>query len=62
MQKDIASLQDELEQALHEMPKWRREAQRRVRDLNRQVTSASVGSLMEEIKTEYEALRMYAPI
>ena len=56
MQKDIASLQDELEQALHEMPKWRREAQRRVRELNRQVTSASVGSLMEEIKTEYEAL------
>jgi lon-related putative ATP-dependent protease len=56
MQQDIASLQEELEQALHEMPKWRREAQRKARDLNRQVTSASVGSLMEEIKAEYEAL------
>ena len=56
MQEDIASLQDELEKALHEMPKWRREAQRKARDLNREVTSASVGSLMEEIKAEYDAL------
>jgi len=56
MQEDIGSLQEELERALHEMPKWRREAQRKLRELNREVTSASVGSLMEEIKAEYEAL------
>ena len=55
-QEDIAALQEQLERALHEMPKWRREAQRRARELNREVTSASVGSLMEEIKAEYEAL------
>jgi lon-related putative ATP-dependent protease len=56
MQEDIESLQDELERAMHEMPKWRREAQRKLRDLNREVTSASVASLMEEIKVEYETL------
>jgi lon-related putative ATP-dependent protease len=52
----IAALQEELESALHEMPKWRREAQRKVRELNRQVTRALVNSLMDEIKTEYRAL------
>ena len=56
LQDEIATLQDELEKAVHEMPKWRREAQRKVRDLNREVTSASVASLMEETKAEYEAL------
>jgi lon-related putative ATP-dependent protease len=56
IQEEIASLQEELEQAVHEMPKWRREAQRKARELNREVTSASVGSLMEEIKAEYESL------
>ena len=56
MQDDIGTLQEELEGALHEMPKWRREAQRKARDLNREVSSASVASLMEEIKAEYDAL------
>ena len=56
LQDEIAAFQEELERAMHEMPKWRREAQRKVRELNREVTSASVGSLMEEIKAEYDAL------
>lgn len=50
----IARLQEELEAAMHELPKSRREAQRRVRELNREVTNAAVNSLMEEIKAEYE--------
>jgi lon-related putative ATP-dependent protease len=56
MQEEIGSFQGELERAVHEMPKWRREAQRKLRELNREVTSASVGSLMEEIKAEFDAL------
>jgi predicted ATP-dependent protease len=52
----ISSLQEELEHAIREMPKWRREALGRVRELNRQVTRAAVNSLIEELKAEYRAL------
>ena len=56
VQEEIGSFQVELERALREIPKWRRESQRKVRELNREVTGASVGSLLEEIKAEYQAL------
>ena len=49
----ISSLQEELGRALQELPKWRREAQRKTRDLNRQVTRGAVNSLIEELKAEY---------
>jgi lon-related putative ATP-dependent protease len=52
----ISSLQEELEHAIREMPKWRREALGRVRELHRQVTRAAVNSLIEELKAEYRAL------
>ncbi len=52
----IAALQEELEAVIHEVPKWRREAQRKLRELNRQVTRAAVNSLIEDLKTEYAAL------
>ena len=52
----IGELQEELEGVLHEVPKWRREAQRRLHELNRQVTSAAVNSLIEELETEYHDL------
>jgi predicted ATP-dependent protease len=56
LQKKIAALQEELEAVIHEVPKARREAQRRLRELNRQVTSAAVNSLIEEFEAEYRAL------
>lgn len=56
LQKKIAALQEELESVIHEVPKARREAQRRLRELNRQVTSAAVNSLLEEFEAEYRTL------
>ena len=56
LQKKIAVLQEELEKVIHEVPKARREAQRRLRELNRQVTSAAVNSLIEELEAEYRTL------
>jgi lon-related putative ATP-dependent protease len=56
LQQRIGELQEELEGVLHEVPKWRREAQRKLRELNRQVTSAAVNSLIEELEAEYRAL------
>ncbi|OGA67601.1 MAG: ATP-dependent protease [Betaproteobacteria bacterium RIFCSPLOWO2_12_FULL_68_20] len=49
----ISGLQEELERAIHELPKVRREALRRMRELNRQVTRAAVDSLIEDLKAEY---------
>ena len=37
IQAAIAALEQELAKAIHEVPKMRREAQRKVRELNRQV-------------------------
>jgi lon-related putative ATP-dependent protease len=56
LQERIAVVQEELEAVIHEVPKWRREAQRSLRDLNRQVNSATVKSLIEELEGEYRDL------
>jgi lon-related putative ATP-dependent protease len=53
----IAVFQEELERVIHETPRWRREAQRKLRELNRQVTRAAVNGLIEELKAEYESLQ-----
>ncbi len=52
----IDELQEELARAIHEIPKQRREAQRKLRTLNREVTDATVTSLIEEMKAAYAAL------
>jgi lon-related putative ATP-dependent protease len=56
LENAIAVLQEELESAIHDMPKWRREAQRKLRELNREVTRAVVNGLIEEVRAEYQAL------
>jgi lon-related putative ATP-dependent protease len=56
LESAISVLQEELEGAIHDMPKWRREAQRKLRELNRQVTRAAVNGLIEELKAEYDSL------
>lgn len=52
----IAMLQEELEHAIQEMPKWRRDAQYKLKDLNREVTRAAVTGLIEDLKLKYETL------
>ena len=56
LQEAITALQEELERVLHDMPKWRREAQQKLRELNRQVTRVAVNSQIEELRSEYGAL------
>jgi len=56
LENAISALQDELEGAIHDAPKWRREAQRKLRELNRQVTRAVVNGLIEEMRSEYQRL------
>ena len=56
VQDAIGALEAELAHAIQEVPKIRREAQRKVRELNRQVIGATVTALIEELKAEYAAL------
>jgi lon-related putative ATP-dependent protease len=56
LQHLITTLQEELEGVIHELPKWRREAQRGLRELNRQVNGATVSSLIEELEAAYRDL------
>jgi lon-related putative ATP-dependent protease len=56
LEESIAKLQKELSDLLHEMPKWRREALDRMRELDREVTRIAVASLIDELKATYAAL------
>jgi hypothetical protein len=56
VQEAIAALEQELAKAIHEVPRMRREAQRKVRELNRQVIGATVTGLIEELKAAWAAL------
>jgi len=56
LERVITRLQEELEQAVRDMPKWRREAQRKLRELNRQIVRVAVNGLIEDLRAEYEAL------
>ena len=56
IEEAIGRLQKELEAAIELIPKWRREAQRKLRELNRQITSSVVASLIEEMKATYESI------
>jgi len=53
LQSAIEELEGELAQSIQDIPKLRREAQRKVRDLIRQVTGNTVSSLIEEMKAAY---------
>jgi hypothetical protein len=49
----IGPLQDELAAVLQEMPKWHREALRKIHGLNREVTATAIDSLIEDLVDDY---------
>jgi lon-related putative ATP-dependent protease len=55
IQEAIQVLQKDLEAVIESVPKWRREAQQKVRELDRQVTHSVVRSLIEELRSAYDA-------
>ncbi len=53
IQKDITTLQADIEKIIHQIPRIRRSIQRKVKDLNQAVTRAAVSGLIEDLKQEY---------
>lgn len=60
LQALIAALQDDLARTLQEMPKWHREALRKLRDLNREISATAIDSLIEDLQAEYRSLPLIA--
>ena len=57
IEASIATLQGELERVIENVPKWRREAQHKLRDLDRMVTRGAINSLIDEMKSAYHDLQ-----
>ncbi len=52
----VATLHEQLERLVHQVPQWRREGQRRIRALDREVTMLAVEHLIDELKKRYSEL------
>jgi len=53
LEKNVQSLQEELQGLLQQVPIWQRELRKRVRDLNREITTRVAGGLIEELRQKY---------
>jgi len=49
----VEKFQQDMARVLHEIPKWRREALGKLRELNRDVTRATLNALMDELRNDY---------
>jgi len=52
----LETLQEQLEKIVHQLPQWRREAQQRLRDLDRDFVMSAVGHLIDELRKRYADL------
>ena len=55
-EKEIADVQEQLQQALPQARQWEREAREKVKELDRQVATFAVGGMMDEIREKYADL------
>jgi lon-related putative ATP-dependent protease len=53
VEEAIAKLQQELEKIIERVPKWGKELREKIRTLNREVTAAEVGHLIDELRKEF---------
>lgn len=56
IESTISKFQEELGKALHQRPKWQREAKARIRELSSRIIDGAVAALVDELKKKYESL------
>jgi lon-related putative ATP-dependent protease len=56
LEGDVAALQQELQAAMREAPRWEREGREKIKELNREVTNFAVGHLITELRNKYTNL------
>lgn len=62
VQERVDQLQEELRRVLNQIPQWQREAREKLKELNREVTIAAVGHLIDELRNtyrEFSAIQQY---
>jgi len=53
IEQRVAKLQEQLDNLIQQMPRWRREMQQQIRALNRDVVMSVVGQLMSDLQLKY---------
>ncbi len=56
IEKEISSLKNAMQSIMAQIPKWQREAQEKIKELNRQVADFAVKPLFAELKNSYSSL------
>jgi lon-related putative ATP-dependent protease len=56
IEKDVATLQEQLQTIIQHIPQWRKETRNKVKALNHEVAMSVVGSLIAELKKGYSEL------
>ncbi len=56
IEEKIQKFQKELGETVQQQPKWKREAQNKIRDLSREIVKATASSLIDELKDKYDDL------
>ncbi len=56
LQREVAALQEELEKRLRQVPRWRREARERVRDLDLEIARRVAAGPLEELRAIFAEL------
>ena len=54
IEKEIGLLKESMQSIMMQIPKWQRETQEKIKDLNQQITSIAVKPLFTELKAKYE--------
>ncbi|MGD9788491.1 MAG: Lon protease family protein [Sulfuricellaceae bacterium] len=49
----VASFQERLQKIIHQIPQWRRERRRKIKELNQEISQVTVGQLLDSLREQY---------
>jgi lon-related putative ATP-dependent protease len=49
----VATFQERLQKIIHQIPQWRRERRRKIKELNQEISQVTVGQLLDGIREQY---------
>ncbi|MBN1945249.1 MAG: AAA family ATPase [Bradymonadales bacterium] len=58
VEQDVGDLQLELQRVARTVPKWKRDTQQRIKELDREITKAAVANPIEELKKKFKELQV----
>ena len=49
----VATFQERLQKIIHQIPQWRRERRRKIKELNQEISQVTVGQLLDSLREQY---------